>query len=712
MTSQDPLKSVISIGNVDDTSLAVPSAHQCRSGQQRVLEQVQTIRRTRSRQSSSGRSASTSLTPTSPGYEPVFMEPLKSQSSTSNGSVFFGNGFNKTHTVEKNMKQQVVNTAKESTAKRNFAFSTHHYERKYAPTGSKPSRSEPDLVRQRSVPAPKRSVPLQRFLSNRGTHNTERPSSMFVTPPKGHAQYAVNGFINSKTTSQVKYSEVDGSKSKRLPKQTQREHGTNGSGGVVDLTMKEAVECLSSTNETYQHCGASYIQHNAFIDDGAKEEVLKVKGISPLVALLRSPNSQVSHTASAALRNLSFKSNTSKEAIHHSSGIEETVALLQQTDSVEIQKQLTGLLWNLSSADNLKPDLLKSALPVVMERVILPNNSNSQDPEVFYNSTGFLRNLSSAKQNNRQVMRKCRGLVDSLVGYVKECVEAGNPDDKSVENCVCILHNLTFQLEDEAPALFSRITALAKPLDRSHSQGDNGPIGCFSPQNKSSEQEHHFDYPVVEDSQPSGAGLLFHSKTMQSYLDLLESSQQADTQEACCGALQNLTAHEGIVSKVMSQTIVQKLNGMQVIGPLLRSNKVNLQKNIVALVGNLTKNPNLHNSIARKALPDLLDIITAGTKGGNESDDTLSMTCQAANCLLMKEPEIGKHLIKANLIKSLNDLSQNNYFPKSSKAASLLLHNLWSEKDLQSFLKKLGMTKSSFMNDTIASALKSVQVVD
>lgn len=48
----------------------------------------------------------------------------------------------------------------------------------------------------------------------------------------------------------------------------------NGNSGVADITMKEAVEYLSKTEETYQHCGASYIQHNTFIDDKAKEEVV------------------------------------------------------------------------------------------------------------------------------------------------------------------------------------------------------------------------------------------------------------------------------------------------------------------------------------------------------------------------------------------------------------------------------------------------------
>lgn len=56
------------------------------------------------------------------------------------------------------------------------------------------------------------------------------------------------------------------------------------------------------------------------------------------------------------------------------------------------------------------------------------------------------------------------------------------------------------------------------------------------------------------------------------------------------------------VSDVMSQIIVQKLNGLQVLSPLLSSNKVNLQRSAMGLVGNLTKNPNLHNAIGKTGL--------------------------------------------------------------------------------------------------------------
>lgn len=57
-----------------------------------------------------------------------------------------------------------------------------------------------------------------------------------------------------------------------------------------------------------------------------------------------------------------------------------------------------GLLWNLSSADNLKPDLLRTALPVLTEKVIEPFSASTDDnantslaPEVFYNATACLR---------------------------------------------------------------------------------------------------------------------------------------------------------------------------------------------------------------------------------------------------------------------------------------------------------------------------------
>ncbi|XP_016141324.1 plakophilin-1-like [Sinocyclocheilus grahami] len=145
-------------------------------------------------------------------------------------------------------------------------------------------------------------------------------------------------------------------------------------------------------------------------------------------------------------------------------------------------------------------------------------------------------------------MRNCKGLIDSLMRYVEKCITAGTPDNQSLENCVCILHNLTYQLETEMPSLFTKINMLASYARSHSSSSDAGPIGCFSSQSQKLQQEQSgFDYPVMEDNNPKGAGWLFHSKALQMYLNLLSSSERDATLEASCGALQNLTATDGLV---------------------------------------------------------------------------------------------------------------------------------------------------------------------
>ncbi|XP_046882190.1 plakophilin-1-like [Hypomesus transpacificus] len=710
-----PLKSVLALEDRRETSLALPSSNQFGSGRQRVLDQVQTIKRTKSRNTI--KSSSGSISPASPiyNYTGLFTKSFKSLPDTLNGNYYFpptfsANGVSKTGSSTRKL-------ARNSSQWDGTLTSPHPLTMGQVNS----SRSEPDLGR---FPRARRPAASQQARVNRSSAHLDQKRSTLVATNRNSRLvdvWAVEGGGLVKVDRQLVSSQkpVERVLSKHSVVDT-KTSGTKSKDAqnikMKDLTMKEAVDFLYSGDENYQHCGASFIQHNTFTEDKAKQEVRTLKGIAPLVALLRSPNEQVQQTASAALRNLAFKDSSNKEEVQRCGGVNEALAVLRQTPSSETQKHLTGLLWNLSSVDDVKPELVDNALPVLMETVVLPFTGQSDqltimDPEVFYHSTGCLRNLSCAKQNNRQAMRKCRGLVESLLSYVQDCVDADRPDDKSVENCVCVLHNLTFQLETEAPALFSRITALGRLPCRASSQGDTSPIGCFSQQSNKLEQESHFDYPVLEEQRPSGAGWLLHSKTLQMYLSLLESSQKDDTLEASCGALQNLTSGQGIVSHVMSQTVVQKLNGLRVISPLLRSPKPSLQRGAISLLGNLARNPRLHTAIARQSLPDLAGVLSSGTKEGTESDDTLGVACQTAHTLILKESDLGKRLLTRPLVASLNDLSRNKYFPKSSKAAALLLNNLWSEKDIQSFLKKQGMTKASFVNDITTAVTRSGQLL-
>lgn len=71
------------------------------------------------------------------------------------------------------------------------------------------------------------------------------------------------------------------------------------------------------------------------------------------------------------------------------------VAIEMSKCFIHVLISLLGLLWNLSSLDSLKPDLLKIALPVLMERVILPYTNGCDqtetEAEAFFHTTGCVR---------------------------------------------------------------------------------------------------------------------------------------------------------------------------------------------------------------------------------------------------------------------------------------------------------------------------------
>ena len=56
---------------------------------------------------------------------------------------------------------------------------------------------------------------------------------------------------------------------------------------------------------------------------------------------------------------------------------------------------------------------------------------------------------------------------------------------------------------------------------------------------------------------------------------------------------------------MMGHSIVKKLTGLEVIAPLIKSNKANLQKSVVALVGNLTNNPGIHRALGKKLVKEI-----------------------------------------------------------------------------------------------------------
>uniref|UniRef100_A0A8C7X1Z9 Catenin (cadherin-associated protein), delta 2b n=1 Tax=Oryzias sinensis TaxID=183150 RepID=A0A8C7X1Z9_9TELE len=59
------------------------------------------------------------------------------------------------------------------------------------------------------------------------------------------------------------------------------------------------------------------------------------------------------------------------------------------------------------------------------------------------------RNVSSAGEEARRRMRECEGLTDALLYVIQTALGSSEIDSKTVENCVCILRNLSYRLAAE-----------------------------------------------------------------------------------------------------------------------------------------------------------------------------------------------------------------------------------------------------------------------
>ncbi|XP_068930642.1 plakophilin-1 [Petaurus breviceps papuanus] len=476
------------------------------------------------------------------------------------------------------------------------------------------------------------------------------------------------------------------------------------------LTIPKAVQFLSSQDEKYQAIGAYYIQHTCFQDESAKQQVYQLGGICKLVSLLRSPNQNVQQAAAGALRNLVFRSSTNKLETRRQNGIPEAVNLLRRTGSTEIQKQLTGLLWNLSSTDELKQELINEALPVLTDRVIIPfsgwcdGNSNMTrevvDPEVFFNATGCLRNLSSADAG-RQTMRNYPGLIDSLISYVQNCVAASRCDDKSVENCMCILHNLSYRLDAEVPTRYSQLE-----YNTRNTFTDKSSTGCFSNRNEKM-MNNNYDLPLPEEeTKPKGSNWLYHSDAIRTYLNLMGKSKKDATLEACAGALQNLTASKGLMSSGMSQMIGLKEKGLPQIARLLQSSNSDVVRSGASLLSNMSRHPVLHKVMGNQIFPEMTRLLSSQTGNTSNSGDIMSSACYTMRNLMTSLPQMAKQHFTSSMLNNVVNMCRSGS-PKAAEAARLLLSDMWSNKELQGVLRQQGFDRNILGSLTGTNVLRN-----
>ncbi|XP_038626785.1 plakophilin-2 [Tachyglossus aculeatus] len=492
--------------------------------------------------------------------------------------------------------------------------------------------------------------------------------------------------------------------------------------GNVDgrMTLELAVNMLDpeSVAPAKICVAATFIQHQCFQQAEARHKVSVLSGIPRLLQLLKGPSEDVQRAACGALRNLVFEDNDNKLEVAELNGIPRLLLVLKQTRDLETKKQITGLLWNLSSNDNLKNNMISEALQTLTDNMIIPFSgwpegdypkaSGVLDYDIFYNATGCLRNMSSAGPEGRKEMRRCDGLIDSLVHYVRGTIADYQPDDKATENCVCILHNLSYQLETELPEKYSQYTYMR---NRDIQPDNDKNVGCFGSRSRKVKEQYQ-DIPLPDEkSNPKGVEWLWHSIVLRMYLSLIAKSSRNYTQEASLGALQNLTAGSGPMPSAVAQTIVQKENGLQHARKMLHVSDLTVKKTAVSLLRNLSRHPTLQNAIAKETLPDLVSIIPGTVSDSDLLREITASACYTLNNLTQNSLQNARDLLHTGgLPKILNISMGDSYSPnRASKAASLLLYSLWSHTDLHGAYKKAQFKKTDFINSRTSKAYHSLK---
>ncbi|XP_009897945.2 plakophilin-2 [Dryobates pubescens] len=487
-----------------------------------------------------------------------------------------------------------------------------------------------------------------------------------------------------------------------------------------EMTLERAVNILRSENTQSTPrilAAVTFIQHECFQKADARRKVFSLGGIPKLLQLLDVQNEDIQRAACGALRNLVFEDNDNKLEVSEQKGIPLLLHLLRHTRDVETKKQITGLLWNLSSNDQLKHVLIREALQTLTEAVLIPysgwpdrdyaKSSALPDPDIFYNATGCLRNMSSAGPEGRKKMRECVGLIDSLVYYIQGAIADHEPNDKATENCVCILHNLSYQLEIELPESYAQSMYMQR---RNTSSSDKTP-GCFGTRSRKVKEKQQ-DIPLPEEkSNPRGIESLWHSTLIRIYLSLIAKSTRNYTQEASLGALQNLTAGTGPMPFAVARTVVQKANGLPGIRAMLHTSHPTVKKTAVSLLRNLSRNTSLQNDIAREVLPDLVSILPESVLGSDIACETTASICYTLYNLTQSSSHNARLLLSADGLPKIIAISMNdsNMFSKASRAASVLLYSLWSHTELHSAYKKADFKKADFINTRTTKAYNSLK---
>merc|ERR1712223_319982 len=498
-----------------------------------------------------------------------------------------------------------------------------------------------------------------------------------------------------------------------------------GQGGVPgvhwrDPDLHEVIEFLNNPNNVIKANAAAYLQHLCYMDDPVKAKTRQLGGIAPLVALLTHDIPEIHRNASGALRNLSYgrQNDENKRAIKAAGGVTALVRLLRKTTDNEVKELVTGVLGNLSSCDDLKRTIIDEALLVLVNIVIIPHsgwdpNGSGNDTHwttVLRNSSGILRNVSSAGDYGRKKLRECEGLVDSVLYLVKKAIEKAYIDNKSVENCVCVLRNLSYRSQEiEDPNYDKKQLVVGETRAGAKPHSDN--LGCFGAGKAKRKDSNQTTPPNPSTSRSrtgasKGMDLLWQPEVVQPYLNLLSNCSNPETLEAAAGAIQNLSACYWQPSIVI-RAAVRKEKGLPILVELLRMEVDRVVCAVATALRNLAIDQRNKELIGKYAMRDLVQKLPSGNpqRDVGTSDDTIAAVLATLNEVIKKHPEFSRSLLEAGGVDRLMLITRHRqrFSSRVVKFASQVLYSMWVHQELREVYRKSGWKETDFVTKTIAA---------
>ncbi|XP_037295167.1 catenin delta-2-like [Manduca sexta] len=524
--------------------------------------------------------------------------------------------------------------------------------------------------------------------------------------------------------------------------------GREDGGGLQwrDPNLPEVIGFLNSPSDVVKANAAAYLQHLTYMDDPNKQKTRSLGGIPPLVRLVSHENPDVCRNACGALRNLSYgrQNDENKRAIRDAGGIPALMALLCRTNDMEVKELVTGVIWNMSSCEDLKQSIIDDAAQVIVNKVIIPHSGwhpttpgETYWSVVFRNASGVLRNASSAGEYARRRLRCLAGLAEVMLYVVRVGIRTNAIGTKMLENCVCVLRNLSYRCQEIEDPLYdtrapptqssgqARIQASAskgklcenlgcfggskKKKEGSSSSNSTSPLGKSEPDSQALETGNsQLGYSV-----PKGTEMLWSPEVVPLYMALLQSCSNPETLEAAAGALQNLAAcywqpSIDIRAAVREgKKVVASLPGLPILVELLRMEVDRVVCAVATALRNLAIDQRNKELIGKYAMRDLVQKLPSGNQQHDQgtSDDTIAAVLATLNEVIKKSGEFSRSLLEAGGVERLLNLTKqrHRHTPRVLKFAGQVLVTMWSHAELREVYRKHGWREADFLTPARAA---------